>query len=273
MPRPMLVASSLILFSVFAQQRIVDAGELVVVWLADGRMLVGEVDPRTNEDRLWLRSSSPSFVVATSAAWEHIETVNADGMRLPVEEFAKRVDEFRPKEEEPNVLPVAASATPPNVATPVSRPIPQHNAATRVVSLDVEARVANWDQDAETDGVEIRVFPRNTFGELVPASGQITATLIGRNQFPTRDHKAFPQIGQWSLQADTSDFGPYGGVYRLPFRGRHPDQDRSLVQYGLVEVSFYVAGQGRFTSDATIYLQTFNPVRRDMQLHAKDRDY
>lgn len=235
-------------------------------------MLVGEVDPRTDEQRLWLRSSSPTFVVATSAAWEHVKAVNANGTRLAVEEFAKRVDEFRPEEPDPNALPVPAASSTPNFTTTVIRSIPQHNAATRVTSLDVEARVANWDQDAATDGVEIRVIPRNTFGEVIPSSGQITATLIGRNQLPTRDHNAFPQLGRWSLQSDTSDFGPYGAVYRLPFRGRHPDQDLSLVMHGLVEVSFYVAGQGRFTSDATIYLQTFNPVRRDMQRHANDRD-
>ena len=272
MSRTTLVASSLILLSALAQPHIADAGELVVVWLEDGRMLAGEVDPRTNDDRLWLRSSSRTFVVSTSAGWEQIKAVNAGGVRLPVDEFSKRMDEFLPKGGEPTELPAVASAGIPNVTTPVIRSIPQKNAATRVTSLDVEARVANWDQDAETDGVEIRVFPRNTFGELVPVSGQITATLVGRDQLPTREHSVFPQLGRWSLQADTSDFGSYGGVYRLPFRNRHPDQDRSLVQYGLVEVSLYVAGQGRFTSDATIYLYPFNPVRRDMQQHAHDRN-
>lgn len=192
MSRTTLVASSLILLSALAQPHIADAGELVVVWLEDGRMLAGEVDPRTNDDRLWLRSSSRTFVVSTSAGWEQIKAVNAGGVRLPVDEFSKRMDEFLPKGGEPTELPAVASAGIPNVTTPVIRSIPQKNAATRVTSLDVEARVANWDQDAETDGVEIRVFPRNTFGELVPVSGQITATLVGRNQLPTREHKRVP---------------------------------------------------------------------------------
>ncbi|MDA1048854.1 MAG: hypothetical protein O3C40_00020 [Planctomycetota bacterium] len=264
-------AFCLVTFCVFAAPRCVNASDLVVVLLNDGRMLAGEVDPRTSDERLWLRSASPTFVVATSAAWEHIKAVNANGERLSVEAFVNRVDEFRPKQAAANALPGPARDAKANVTTSVTRPFQQSNAATRVVSLDVEARVANWDQDAATDGVEIRVLPRNTFGEIVPVSGQITATLLARNQLPAHDPNAFPQLGRWSLQADTNDFGPYGAVYRLPFRGKHPDEEFALEPDGLVEVTFYAFGQGRYTSDASIYLRRFNPIRRDMQRHAADR--
>lgn len=249
-----------------------EASELVVVWLEDGRMLAGEVDPRTDDERLWLRSTAPTFVVATSAAWEHVKAVTANGTRLSVDAFAKRVDQLRPRPADANALPPPAREADANVATAVTRPIQQPNSATRVASLDVEARVANWDQDAATDGVEIRVYPRNTFGEVVPGSGQITATLIARNPLPAHDPDAFPQLGRWSLQANLNDFGPNGAVYRLPFRGEHPDAEISLEPFGLVEVSFYVFGQGRFTSDATVYLRQFNPILHDLQRDAADRD-
>lgn len=262
---------SLAIIGMFLSPALADAGDLVVVWLEDGRMLAGEVDPRTDEQRLWLRSTAPTFVVATSAAWEHIKAVNAKGERLSVEVFAKRVDQFRPQQQDADALPVRAPNA--NATTAVTRPIQHPNAAVQVASLDVEARVANWDQDAATDGIEIRVFPRNTFGEIVPVQGQITATLIARNQLPARDPEAFPQVGRWSLLADSNDFSSYGAVYRLPFREKHPDEEFSLEPHGLVEVSFYVFGQGRFQSDATVYLRRFNPIRRDMQRHAADRKW
>jgi hypothetical protein len=270
MSRAKLIAFCLLLLGAFAASA--QAGPLVVIWLEDGRMLAGEVDPRTNDERLWLRATSPTFVVATSAIWKHIKAVNANGERLPVEEFSKRVDEFRPQEPDPNAMPAPAREAVANVTTPVTRSIQQANAATRVVSLDVEARVANWDQDAAIDGVEIRVFPRNTFGEIVPVSGQITARLVARDRLPVDEASAFPQFGNWSLQTDTSDFRPYGAVYRLPFRSRHPDQLFSLEPHGLVEVTLFASGQGRFNADAPIYIQRFNPVRRGLQFEATQRD-
>jgi len=272
MSRSRLIAFFLVLLAALDSPRLVEAGDLVVVWLEDGRMLAGEVDPRTNAERLWLRSVSPTFLLATSAVWEHIKAVHANGERLTVEEFAERVDQFRPKEPDANALPLPAREAAANVTMPVTRPFAQPNAATRVVSLDVEARVANWDQDAATDGVEICLFPRNTFGEVVPVSGQITATLFARKRLADDDPNAFPQLGRWSLQADTNDFGSSGAVYRLPFRGPHPDEEALLEPYGLVEVSCYVFGQGRVTSDAAVSLRRFNPVRLDMQRHAADRN-
>lgn len=272
MSRSKFIAFCLVVFTALGSPLFAEANGLVVIWLEDGRMLAGEVDPRTDDERLWLRSTAPTFVVATSAGWEHIKAVNANGMLLSVDAFAKRVDQFRPQQVDAEALPLPDRAADANVTTAVNHPNQQPNAATRVAFLDVEARVANWDQDAETDGVEIRVYPRNTFGEIVPGSGQITATLIARNPLPAHDPDAFPQLGRWSLQADSSDFGPHGAVYRLPFRGVHPEAEISLEPLGLVEVSFYVVGQGRFTSDATVYLRKFNPIRHDLQSHAADRD-
>lgn len=257
-------APCLVLLAVLGSPRFAAAGDLVVVWLTDGRMLAGEVDPRTNDERLWLRSASPTFVIATSAAWKHIKAVNANGERLTAEAFAERVDHFRPQQPDADTLPVSARTTGSNVTAPVTRLYLPPNAATRVAWLDVEARVANWDRDAETDGIEIRILPRNTFGEVISGSGQITATLIASNRRAAHDPDAFPQLGRWSLQADTNDFGPAGAVYRLPFLGEHPEEVVSLEPYGLVEVSFYVAGEGRFTSDATVSLRRFNPIRDDM---------
>ncbi len=272
MSRAQFIAFCLVLLVALGSPRYATASDLVVVWLMDGRMLAGEIDPRTNDERLWLRSASPTFVIATSAAWKHIKAVNANGERLTVDAFAERVDQFRPQQADAAALPAPVREADANATTPVTRPFVAPSAATRVTSLDVETCVANWDQDAATDGVEIRILPRNTFGEVVPASGQITARLVASNRHVAHGANAFPQLGRWSLRADANDFGPAGAVYRLPFTGPHPDEEDLLEPYGLIEVSFYVAGEGRFTSDATVLLRTFNPIRRDMQLRTVERD-
>ena len=251
--------------------------ERVFVQLADGRLLTGEVDPRTNNQQLWLRSSSPTFVMRTTINWQQVAAVSAAGRQLTVEQFRQQIADFAADlpnghlDERPLAERGAAAAA--DLATIVGRQPPARNAATRVTTIDVEAHVANWDRDAETDGLEIRVVPRNALGQPVPVSGQLTATLIGRNQLPLHDRQAFPEIGRWSLRTNTSDFGPHGAVYRLPFRGAaHPDLDRSLEPHGLVEASFSIFGQGRFAADAPVHLRTFNPLREDLQRHRNARD-
>lgn len=94
MARSRFAAFVLLWLSAVAVPRFAGARDLVVVWLEDGRMLTGEVDPRTDGEHLWLRSTSPTFEIATSAAWERIKAVNANGEKLAVAEFSKRIDEF-----------------------------------------------------------------------------------------------------------------------------------------------------------------------------------
>jgi hypothetical protein len=249
----------------------VSLAESVFVWLDDGRVLTGEVDARTDEEHLWLRTSSKSFVLATSVEWTQVKAVRAAGKQLTRDDFGKRVDEFKSEPPEDH-LAERKPAVLEHGTTIVEREHARRNAATRVTTLDVEAHLANWDRDAEIDGVEIRIAPRNVFGEIVPVSGQLLAALVGRNQLAPHDRAAYPRLGRWSLRTDTNDFGHYGAIYRMPFRTSHPDEFLSIEPHGLIDATLFVFGQGRFEADATIHLRRFNPVRDDMRRHRHARD-
>lgn len=241
----------------------VGAEEPVFVWLQDGRMLAGHVDARTDEERLWLRSSSATFVLTTSVAWTNIDAASVDGQKLSAEQLQHRADDLKsPVPADHLQLGVRALNEP---VMNLPRPLLNRADATRVASLAVEARVANWDRDAEVDGVEIRVLPRNIFGEVVPASGQLLVELTGRNRLPIRDQQAFPRLGRWSMRVEANDFAAHGAVFQLPFRNTRPDAEPVLELHALVEATFIVFGQGRFDAEAPVYVRPFNPLRDDLR--------
>jgi len=245
------------------------SADVTFVWLKDGRMLAGQIDPRTDDERLWLRSSGTAFVLATSVAWSNVEAGNIGGKQVESAELKKRVEELEPQ---PIANQLAAPAAKNEPITHLPRPITQRLAASRIESLEVEARVANWDRDAEDDGIEVRIYPRNTFGETVPVSGQLTVELVARNQLPLDHPDAFPRLGRWSLRADADDFTAGGAVYRLPFRSLHPTTNQSLERHGLVKATLLVFGQGRWEGESPTYLHRFNPVRDDLQRERNVRD-
>ena len=252
--------------------------ERVMVWLRSGRVLTGEVDLRSNPERLVLRAASASFLLTREVAWDEIKSIRAGAKDLTAATFRERIAEFATKLPEAHfsnqarMIPNHAATIMPRNAVPrnaVPRNYVSRNAATKVASLAVEARLANWDRDAEIDGLEIRIQPRNVFGNVVPVAGQLLATLVGRDQQPVAGRDAFPQLGRWSLQTDTNDFGPFGAVYRLPFRAAQPADNDSLALHGLLETTLFVFGQGRYEADAAVYLQQLNPVRRDLDIRQK----
>jgi hypothetical protein len=140
---------------------------------------------------------------------------------------------------------LAAPAATNEPITHLPRPITQRRAASRIESLEVEARVANWDRDAEDDGLEVRIY---------------------------HHPDAFPRLGRWSLRADADDFTAGGAVYRLPFRSLHPTTNQSLERHGLVKATLLVFGQGRWEGESPTYLHRFNPVRDDLQRQRNVRD-
>lgn len=242
--------------------------ELAFVWLKDGRMLAGEVDSHTDSERLWLRSSAKTFVLKTSASWQSIAAAKIGGKQLTTDELMQVATEIKTAVPEGHGAAKAAR----HAVTHVLQPRIESNAAARVESIEVEARVANWDRDAQSDGIEIRILPRNVFGNVVPVSGQLLIQLVGRNRLPLRDQDAFPRLGRWSLRTHANDFASRGAVYRLPYRNSKPPTAQTLESLGLVEAQLLVYGQGRFEADAPIYVRRFNPVRDDLRRQRSMRD-
>lgn len=142
----------------------------------------------------------------------------------------------------------------------------------RVQSLAVEAAVANWDQDAEWDGIELRVLPRAADGIILPVTGTVAVDLIGRLHFPERTTRGFPKLGTWSQAVRAHDFGSRGSIYHLPFPGTDLGTNLQLQSWGRLEVTLQVPRQGVFQATTPVRLRTFDPVRDAWYEHQRHYD-
>ena len=133
-------------------------------------------------------------------------------------------------------------------------------------SLGIDATLANWDGDVESDGILLRVAPLKADGCLVAVSGTLEIDLFGdQNLSPTRGQD-YGLLAHWVVPLATDDLGPNGAFYRLPFQGVHPDFQYDVSPYAMLHARLSVPGQGTF--DATtgaIRIRPYNGVRDRLQ--------
>jgi hypothetical protein len=215
--------------------------ELVMVQAEDGRVLIGEVDQRTDDRMLWLRTTSPNLVLSTALPWNEIAWVQHANRRFKPSRFRGMAAEF--------ASPVPADFfQEPQVYT---RPEPTHedgsyNGRVYVVppsavktpaqTVVAQAHVANWDGDAETDGLVIKIAPRASSGDMAPLDGVLVVELLGRKYRSAPRRSPIVELEEWSLRVRNQDFGALGATYRLPFQTFFPDRDHSIAREGRLRV-------------------------------------
>lgn len=251
----------LLLFWAALRAERAESAEVVFVLRSDGRWVSGEVDSQTDETYLCLRSPARSFRLISAIPWQEVAEANIGDRRLSTAKFREQIKTLQsvaPDGLLPATLPSPAATVLPG--PPSWRP----DVGSRVVSLAVEAWVDNWDQDAEADGIALRVLPRNAFGDIVPAAGQLLVTATGRNQLVPHDAQAFPEFGRWSVHLEQRAFLDQPAIVQLPFQATQSDVDFTLQRHALVTATLFVPGQGRYEAQTVLYLRTFNPVRDDL---------
>ena len=230
----------------------------VTALVRDGRVLQGQVDDRTDDEVLWLRITRGAVVLSTGLSWDLIQEVQLESNRHTAAEFrtmAKSYASASPK------LSTTHTANKPSV--PSAFTARQTNAATlvRVHSLHLEAEIANWDRDAESDGIAIRVLPLGIDRRVLAIDGVVSVELFGREFSSGRENQGFPLLGQWSQRVRSTDFrASEGAVYYLP-TNRQLDHEPSLLSVGMVRATLTVNGQGHFDAVASTRLRTYNPIR------------
>lgn len=125
---------------------------------------------------------------------------------------------------------------------PIAKPTPGR--LPHIAMLDVvQAHYADWDYDADADGLVVVLQPRDADGRPVPASGRLSAKLFVR-----RIGKAWRQVENWNQTVKVEDYGQLGAVVRLEYRvlGR-PDTYRSR-RCGVLELEFFPNGSDRTVS-------------------------
>jgi len=250
------------------------AAESVEIRLESGHTAAGEVDAKTNNDALWLRTTEPSMAMSRPIPWSTVLGARHQGKDYSAAEFqplAEKLKSSLPKDFFSRDLPPgdAARAAGTNQRASSrsgSRP------AQKVASLRIEARTANWDDDVEVDGLEVRVLALAHDGSVVAVEGTLDVRLIGRRIAgePTRD--LFPELGHWGEPVRAADVGTWGAVYRLPFRTAHPEFDRHLSRDGLVHARLGVPGQGAFETSVPVRFRACRPLRDELE-HREQRRF
>lgn len=275
------------------------AGEQVVVVLLDGRSTHGDVDARTDAERLWLRREIPGVQLASGFAWDQVKTVRAAGQSYAGRDFLPiagaiasegksylRIEPYRqppsatlapeaPVNERVNRQPAGA---PPRLPGFEPSPEPQANeqlrrrhAEQRVKSLMVEAYLAQWDGDPQPDGLRVFVYPLSADGEIVPVNGQVDLSLLGEIE-KVGSLPDFRELdrGHFTLRKDDFARGP--GVVELPFRQFHPDVNFDVARQAVLHARLGVNGQGVFeASDANVQLRGFSRIRDQLQMFQRRR--
>jgi len=252
------------------------------VEFASGRRLTGQIDAATDRHDLWLRFTTAGMIVRRPVAWQNVISARQADRTWTRDELRDQAELLASPADTDPALTKLSSKTAEQVAGPNrtarsslgewTPPQPVNSGPVRqAASLDVTARVANWNSTVESDGLELRVTVLDADGLPMPVSGTLQAEwiaprpvalvtrryLIGRHLGPP-----YVRAGQWSRALSIHDDWSDGVTVRLPFQAEHPDFDLDLGDLGLVNVRLAVPGQGVLNaSDAAVVLRPFSHVR------------
>jgi hypothetical protein len=248
----------------------------ITVHLKSGRRFVAQVDRRTDQRYLWLRFGDKTAVILRPVRWDRVITASIAGRNVSHDKLRLMAERLR-------TLPVSVQRPPvrPNpIAPPRDIPPLRFGAprpTLRVTSMDVSVSLGNWDDDVESDGLVIRVSPRDSRVELVRTPCTLRVSLVGQrfislSEAPRKRGARMEQIGSWSRQVSAEQIGSSGAMFRLPFQGVDPQFDLDMDRIGLVRVALVVPGSGVIerTIDG-VRVRPFSVLRDEIQHHTGQR--
>jgi hypothetical protein len=227
----------------------------VAVQLTSGRSFTGTLDSRTDDQRLWLRWRIGDVELQRPIGWERIEKAELNGDAIELAELQAR----------------AADLATPGRITPLrtlpdndrSRPEPRP-AAPIVHSVRCDAWLANWDADANFDGLLVQIEAQDQNGQTLLVQGTVEAELVTIDYQPaylnsTSGGRVPTSLGRWTQLWDSRQ------NLRLELQGRDPQRDGSLSRYGLLKVRVTIPGSGVFEQQLDgLRMRPFMPVQNSL---------
>lgn len=267
------------------------AGQACRIHLESGRIYTATIDARTNDRLLWLRFTGPSTVVLRPVQWERVARVEAPDDSYSSFEFQQVAWEFiadvdQPEADDPRDDETATDETERQPFEYESDVAPTSDTdqrtfaelaldsliTTKVSSIDVDAYVANWDDDVEVDGLVVDMWPHDAQGDVVPVNGTVHVELIAQRTGVTRRQRRFQTIGSWTRAVRPETVGAGGARFRFEFQASHPEFDLDLLSRGLVHVRFVAPGHGTFdASDVLVRIRPYSSVRDQRELRGEGR--
>ena len=244
----------------------------VTVLPRNGRAVTGVLDPRTNEQRLWLRFGSDAASIQRGFDWSTVGRVRDAERELSRSDvLALTASEPKPPRDIsiPRIIAVPTSSSPP--ISSVARQVPP-----RVAFVTSDARLANWDLDLETDGLLVQVTPRDAHGVSVSVQGVLHVELhsfrrIDQDSAAHGRGQSVGLLGRWTERFNSQPDGEPAWL-RLPFSPSIPEFDPAWAPYGLLRIELVVPGAGVF-QDSIDGLRTrpFAPFRDTLERQTGSR--
>jgi hypothetical protein len=277
-PRPATLAFSLCL-SLFVSLKLGSmpcwASEPLKANLVDGRQVVGNLDSRTDLDRLWISRAEDGIYFASGIRWADILGGEVENKSLTFQEL----QQWSVKASRNPARSGISQAAFPHVRNKVGVVAEQQArpSSASVKSLAIRAFVDHWDSDAQSDGVRIFVSALDQDGRLVQVTGQIDFTLmverenhVGRSVSKSRP--TFVPIARLNQRVQIGDFADGPAVYKLAFLKKHPEFDTSIASEGLLFARLAIPGVGVFeASDAQVGVREYSRFRDQLQLYSRSR--
>jgi hypothetical protein len=238
------------------------AGELVTVDLRSGRSTTAEIDARTDDRLLWLRTSAESMIFRRSVPWSEVLGATHGEQQLTPAELRQAAEAWKT-----DLTPADVERAPQAVETRPSQPaIPHHPPALPLQALAIDARLANFNATVEADGVWVEICPLDSHGHLAAVWGTLEINVIAHRRGPSDYPAAFPKVASAVFNVQPAQFGPSGAAFLVPYHRPHPEFDTNLAPRGLVHARLNVPGEGRFEATTEVRLRPYSVVRDQLQL-------
>ena len=244
------------------------AEDVVRIHLDNGRTVAGQVHQATNARQLWLLRQAACVDLVSEIDWQRVTGGEVAGESLTRQEL--RVWAGKHAVTGRKVLELAETAPP----TVEMLPAAPH---AKVQTLVIQAHVAQWDGDPQSDGIRVHLAPLDAAGQLVPIDGQVMLTLVAERKLLQGGQSyvgppTFHELARQSFMVHRADFAGGPAIYDLPFAKIHPDFDPNLASESLVHARLGVPGQGVFeASDAQVQLKECSVFRDQLQYYTPGR--
>ncbi len=242
---------------------LIAAGEpegLIAVEVASGRRFIGQVDARSNDTVLWIRSDHGATRIWRPIQWDAVVRAVHEGRVLAQGEVLALASEA-PAAAQRRQRPVARETA--TMAEAADERL-GFSAVPRGITFD--AQLANWDDDAAADGLIFDLQVVDARGRRVPVDGTVEVQWVAvRDRTPWsgayRNRHPVQTIARWTRTFTAAEMAD-GATWQLPFQAVHPQYDRSWRPAGLVRVKVTVPGYGTWVASRDfIRTRPYSPTR------------
>lgn len=295
------LAAMALLGVLFNQNAVADSASTesptATVLLIDGRVVTGRVLATSDATQLDVLLASDSVQVTTHVDWSDVLALLIGDQQISVEAFRDHLANYVASVEP--LLPTETSAAPlqsipePGVV-PVAVPVeiqppvdfqnvdkvhkPRHESPRLAKSIDIHVRLANWDQDAEPDGLLLELYVFDERGWSLHVPGQFSATLTGlrnesiRGRIAVDGKPTAKPLERWDIRIAASEFQNGRAVVKLPFRRPGRNHEFDVAPFALLQVSYGVASVGVFrATQPDVPIQQTSFFRDELFLSTGDR--